>query len=211
MNEFENKIKGWKKAELTQAEKSLMLKSILATPVKSPYTRYLKVLVYVKRPMAMALIVFVLFGSTAVFASQNALPGEKLYALKTKVVEPFIGKFNTLPEEKLSWEEERVSRRIAEAEALAEDNKLDEAKTAELEKKIEKSSQAFVEAVEKTAERGATSTQGREEKVESLKKKFRENLETNKIGDDKGSHGPEVKRLKEKALKTVESKTKKAQ
>jgi hypothetical protein len=175
-NEFQKGLKDIQKVHLSEAEKSAMLRQILATSTVSPYTKYLRVYVPV------CLMFILIFGSVS-YAAQGSLPGEKLYTLKTRVVEPLIGTLHTLPEEKVAWEEEKVSRRITEAEQLATQNKLDESKTLELEEKIEKSSRAFAKAAEQSASSTATSTKGHEEKVEKLKQTFREKFDNNKEGN----------------------------
>lgn len=199
-------------AHLTEKEKSLMLEGVFAAPIKSPYARYVRVFAFVRRPvMALSLIIVLGFGSV-VYASEAALPGEKLYAVKTKVVEPILDKINSSPEKKFTWEEKKVVRRIEEAESLAKENKLDEVKTLELEKKIEQSSISFVVAAEAVASTTATSTKGRQEKVEKLKQDFRNKLEEkneNKSGEkdnEQKEREEKIKRLKDKAVKSLESK-----
>ncbi len=198
-HEFEKGIQGLKRMRLTEHEKATMLAHVLAQRVPSPYARYLRVLVYVKKPVTLALVIFIMIGSTAVFASQQSLPGEKLYSLKTKVFEPVVGAFKTLPEEKAAWEEAKIEKRLLEAKRLAEQHKLDEKKTQELEAKIEQGSRAFVQAAEVSASSTATSTEGHTEKVEKLKKEFREKLELKK--EEKAD------RLKAAANRGLESKS----
>ncbi len=201
---FKKGIHEMQSVRLTDLERAAMLERILNTPIVSPYTRYLRVLVYMKKPAAalmMASLILVLSAGTLAYASEAALPGDLLYSVKTKLVEPILDKVNIAPEKKIVWEEEKIERRIAEAKALVVEDKLDEKKSRELEKKIEKSSAAFVTAAEAVSRKTATTTEKQEEKQEELKKKFKERLEDKK--EDKSDE--KINRLKDRAVKVLEA------
>lgn len=203
---------------MSASEKALMLERIFAaSPVPSPYAKYLNLVVSVKRPLSMAAtfsLVFVLISGSVTYAAEKSLPGDPLYAVKTQLVEPIIDKLSFKTEKKLEWEEKKVERRISEAEKLAAEDKLDEERAAKLEKKIEKSSQAFAALAEKTASSTATSSEGHKVKVEKLKKDFVEKIEKKERSERRGeskennqdNREEKVKRLKEAAVKSLDLK-----
>jgi len=84
--------------------------------------------------------------------------------------------FGNTPIEKVAWEEEKITRRIEEAEALAEDGRLDEKKLKKLEREIEKNSHVFVKVVNIAASSTATSTSSAVEKARDLKQEFRRKI-----------------------------------
>ncbi len=84
---------------------------------------------------ALAAFVIVVFtgGSTAAFAAQGALPGEALYVLKTKVLEPVEVALAPTPQGKAKVETRIATRRVAEAQTLAAQGRLDATTTQEIE------------------------------------------------------------------------------
>jgi len=88
------------------------------------------------RPFAMsALAIVLIIGSSwgVARAAEQALPGEVLYPVKTKVNEPLVGSFKRSDAARAEWEHERVARRLAEAETLAEEGRLGEEEKGEIE------------------------------------------------------------------------------
>lgn len=69
-------------------------------------------------------------------AAERALPGETLYPVKIKVNEPFMASFKYSDTARREWEHERVERRMAEAEALAEEGRLGEDEKNEIEQQL---------------------------------------------------------------------------
>jgi hypothetical protein len=232
--EFKKGIREVHEMRLTEREKAAMLAHVFSMPIRSPYSNFLNVFSMIQRPMiaTFSLLVIVL-GGTLTYGAENALPGEVLYPIKTRFIEPVIDTVSFSPVAELEWEEKKVERRIMEAEALAQEDKLDEEKTIELERRIQKSSAAFAVAAEKNASTTATTTQGREVEFARLKQKFLEKLNDGedavatgaapqaatmmmevRISDDASdSRGKKVetqkdkiKRLKASAMKALESK-----
>ncbi len=231
---FDKRITDWRNERLTDAEKSHMLANIFATPIESPYTKYLQVLVYIKRPVVGALLACLILSSSVVYASQNALPGEKLYAVKTRVVEPVLDALNTLPAQRLARQEEKVVIRLAEAKALATQDKLDERRVKILEERIEESSTKFSIAAEEVVENTATTTKQRDEKREELRNKFREKIAQDKEREEdqvqagiqamsaslqvedtseksRDNNRDQIERLKDRALRVLEERREKRQ
>lgn len=178
--DFKKGIEDIKNIRMTNAEKTHMLKSILSLPIKSPYMEHVSVFTFINSNYAriawtVCFIFALTFGGT-VYTSGASLPGDLLYPIKTKVVEPVLDIVNNTPIEKVAWEEEKITRRIEEAEALAEDGRLDEKKLKKLEREIEKNSHVFVKVVNIVASSTATSTSSAVEKARDLKQEFRRKI-----------------------------------
>jgi len=87
--------------------------------------------------MAMILLIAVVGSGFGIArASENALPGQKLYPLKTNVNEVFIGSLKRSPADRAEWERELAERRIREAETLAEEGHLGEEEKNEIEQHL---------------------------------------------------------------------------
>lgn len=179
MNEenFKKEIKEIQNIRMTEAEKTRMLKKVFDAPVESPFVRRAPsfVFAYFRQSqvlVATPLVLMLSFGG-ALYASDKSLPGDILYPIKTGVVEPMLDVINRAPEKKIVWEEEKVTRRIVEAEKLLEKDELDDEKLLKLERSIEKSSFAFTKAADSVASSTGTSTLSRKEKARDLKKEFR--------------------------------------
>lgn len=144
--------------KMTSDEKAYIFESILNTPteikapVRSPYTFFSFVSSFSKNRLVYSvslgcLVVFISTG--AVFASGNSLPGNILYPLKVKVVEPARGAFISSPIAKIEYESSLATKRIVEAEILASKDELDESKEEQLNSLLEGHTMAFNVAVDK--------------------------------------------------------------
>ncbi len=206
--EFEKGIDELKRMKLSEAEKTAMLSHIVAQPVASPYARHVRVYAHVRKlsPVMALCLVAVFASGTLAYAGERALPGEKFYAIKTKVVEPLRGLLAITQEQKLEWEQAKVSRRLSEAERLSESHELSDEKTEALEKAIEKSSSGFAAAAEKVSAQKATTTEGKMEREERLKQDFKEKLDDKRDKNTPQVQDERIKRLKDKAVETLERK-----
>lgn len=210
---FDKGIQELRSLKLTVAEKEAMLENVLKTPIASPYGARVGVYAYVHRfsaVIALCLIV-VLTSGTLAFASERSLPGEKLYSIKVKVLEPLRGALAVTPNEELEWEGEKVVRRLVEAEKLADEDKLEEGEIEKLEQEIEKSSSAFAKKAGEISLSTATTTNGRKLKEADLRQSFKEKLDSRDRDEDedesdkKNEEGREkVKRLKDRAVEALE-------
>lgn len=121
---------------LTADEKRAMRVRIFGAPVASPVqvTRSPYVFVATHRWMtALAAVVLVVFaGSSTAFAAQGSLPGQPLYALKTKVLEPVAVALATTPAAKAAVHVALAQKRVDEAEVLAQKGQLTASTSAEL-------------------------------------------------------------------------------
>ncbi len=81
---------------------------------------------FAHRPMAAALVLVLIFGSSVSYAAENALPGDTLYTVKTYINEPTRVALATNAEAKAEVQIELAERRIEEAAVLAAEGRLDE-------------------------------------------------------------------------------------
>jgi hypothetical protein len=87
--------------------------------------------------LAPALVLFVVFFGGLSFYSENALPGDTSYFVKTKINEPVRGSLYLTPARKAQWSGTLVDRRTEEVEKLAVYNKLTPDREEFLTKKVE--------------------------------------------------------------------------
>ena len=81
---------------------------------------------FVHRPLAAALVLVLVFGSSVSYAAENALPGDVLYSVKTYLNEPARLALATNAEAKAEVQIELAERRIEEATILAAEGRLDD-------------------------------------------------------------------------------------
>lgn len=96
----------------------------LPTPA-SPRTFLAHWSAFAHRPLALALLFLVIFSGGISYAAESALPGDALYAVKTKVNEPLQVALASSPEAKANVQMQLAERRIEEAATLAADGRLD--------------------------------------------------------------------------------------
>jgi len=207
MNEeqFKKGIEDLKSIHLTDAEKARILKSVFATPIRSPFMRRIPVFAYV---YSLLLIISI---SGVTYTSASSLPGDVLYPIKTGVVESVLDVVNRAPEDRIVWEEEKVERRIVEAEVLAKQGRLDDKKLEGLERSIEKSSRAFVKAVEeKNGDEQGDRKEEFRKKVNERKGAFEKNENENESESEieRSDKKEIINRLKSTAIKVLDDEDK---
>lgn len=74
--------------------------------------------------------------------AENALPGDTLYPIKIRFNEELRGAMTSSPYQKVEWETERLERRLAEAQLLADDGRLTPAAEADVAKAIKQHTEA---------------------------------------------------------------------
>lgn len=79
-----------------------------------------------------------IIGAGAVGAAKSSLPGDTLYLLKVKVVEPVEGLLMLTPVSKVNFEAKKIDNRLNEAEALVKNNNLNKDNREAIEKNLEK-------------------------------------------------------------------------
>ncbi len=128
---IKNTIEQIKKITLTSKEKSTLFDVLNwyaeSNPsVKSPYSisvwsrHFNRPLSYVLA----SLLIVAIAGSTSVFASDTALPGDALYAIKIHVSEPLKLAFATTVDAKQKIQVAQIEERLMEAEDLAVQGRL---------------------------------------------------------------------------------------
>ena len=195
--QFKKGIEDLKSIRLTDVEKARMLESIFATPIPSPYMKRIPVFAFVY-----SFILLITAGGIT-YASASSLPGDVLYTIKTGVVESVLDVVNRSPENRIVWEEEKVERRIVEAEVLAKQGRLDDKKLEGLGRSIEKSSIAFTKAVNTAASSTTTSTSSARERAEGQKKEFRRKINERQESKVESTRG-NINRLKDTAIKVLD-------
>lgn len=100
-------------------------------------------------PATLALFLVVGVGTT--YAAENALPGDALYTVKLNVNESVKGALALSESSKASWNNERLERRLQEAETLVAAGELTPVAQARLETEIQATVEAFDRNVEKLA------------------------------------------------------------
>jgi len=135
---MQKRIDQIKKVSLTVDEKSKMLHNLsmyadFHKPISSPspllsFLHLSKKLAYVLA----SIIITVLVGGSITYASENSLPGDLFYPVKTKIVEPIKIALATTPKAKAEVEIELADKRLKEAETLDRVGKL----TPEIKKEL---------------------------------------------------------------------------
>ena len=140
MDEMKDIFDGMRNEVLTSSEKTRMRNELVnfmsEHPVRAPFLiraqdtvsslgEFLASRSYSRfRVLSMAFAVVLFVGIGTSYAAEAALPGDPLYAIKVGVTEPIRGALAVSQAAKAQWNAELVSRRLAEAESLAADNKL---------------------------------------------------------------------------------------
>ncbi len=128
-------IKEIQNIKMTSLEKSQILENVLSfsvtenQPIKSPYQGFSFSFLLKNTRLAYVVavcLIFVLSSGGLVFASEASLPDSILYPIKVKIIEPIGGVLKFSAKEKAQYESKLSIKRISEAEALAQKNKLDD-------------------------------------------------------------------------------------
>ncbi len=143
---FKNIFKFLKSERLSDNERKQMrnvLRSVIAeNPMQESggLTQYETVLSYFNssalRPVGFAFALVLVVGMGTAYASETALPGDSLYAIKVGFNEPMQGVLNVSPVDKAEWNTELLSRRLEEAATLASKGGLSESARTAIESQI---------------------------------------------------------------------------
>ncbi len=104
------------------------------------------------KPMPIIIAILLALGGGTSLAAQNALPGDALYSVKVNVNEEVRGLVSLSDESKANWETVLANRRLAEAEELAAESKLDVKTRADLEARFEEHANKAEARIEKLAD-----------------------------------------------------------
>src|ERR1035437_10169524 len=138
-------IEQLKKISLTNEEKSKMLHNLslyadIHQPIPITHSLFSFFNISLNKRLAFTLasvMIAIIIGGSAVYASEGSLPGDLLYPIKTKIVEPIKVALATTPVEKANVEADIGIERLKEAETLDQKGKLTPDIKKELNRKIE--------------------------------------------------------------------------
>lgn len=162
----------WKtlqKIRLSKDEKQALYQNIAFVMAKNPIPNttpkrhFFSSLLFVKRPFAFATLIvfFVVFSGGGIsYAATNAQPDDLLYPVKVHVNEEIVGALQFTPKAKSTWEMERVRRRLAEIEKMAEEGTLTPEIEMQVSKKLENHSKKVQKFIKKFEEEGNTGDAG---------------------------------------------------
>lgn len=125
-------LKKLKTVSLTQEEKGVLRASVarsiqMARPVSKESLLQLGVRHGLRIGLSTFLFMIFVGGSVSVVAD-NSLPGDPLYSFKVNVNEEIKGAFLKTPQDKISWEKQRIDTRLNEIKTLASTQTLTKAK-----------------------------------------------------------------------------------
>jgi hypothetical protein len=147
-------IKEIQNIKMTANEKENILKSVLnfSIPNKKPiHSPYSFISIFQRNHFAfygvLSCLVIFLGSGGLILGSQKSLPGNALYPLKVKVIEPLSSAMKLSPEKKAQYEIALVKERITETQTLASQGELDTNKQQQVNDLIESHKVAFNEAV----------------------------------------------------------------
>lgn len=121
---------------LTDAERESIRARVLGMPasqaVRSPYVAFSHF--PYSRGIAFALSLVLVVGGTGgtLYAAEGSLPGDILYGVKTGITEPIAGALAVSEEAEVRFHEDIATKRLSEAEALAEEGRLTDDVSASL-------------------------------------------------------------------------------
>ncbi len=145
MNDFNKQLKKLfshaSRVRMTQEDKLAVRNALLSrtgiVPIKTPYFIHIVSMMSQSRYAATVVAcIFVLSGSVG-YASNQALPGDALYTVKTDMTEKVEGFLVLGEKSKAKHEVKLAERRLEEATTLARAGKLEESIQVELQKNIE--------------------------------------------------------------------------
>jgi hypothetical protein len=199
MNEnWQKGIKDLQNIVLSKEEKSKIKQRVL---LRSPYASVnLPIFVFIKRyATTLATILLMAMTGGVAFASEKALPGNILYPVKIKITEPVRDLIKISPVAKIEWQAEKANRRLKEAEALSQQNKLDEVRVVEIENLFAENVKEFKQSSEK--EIAKIEQQYKEKNIEK-KERVEVSFDINKV-EQKKKEVENVEKLEKTAKKST--------
>jgi len=209
MNQHEiNKgINDMKNIGLTHKEKNQILKNIMGMPVVSPYAPKPSLWNFAFNKFAYAtafLLIIAMTGGTLAYADEFSLPGDLLYPIKRHITESIRDVLTVAPAAKAEWEAEKAIRRLDEAEALAQKDKLTPEKRDRIEKDFDENVSAFHDNLKSIS----TSTHKEEDLNDTFDRSIKDHSDIlSKISSHKNDgEQHEVDALKDTVVKASNSK-----
>lgn len=141
--------------DLYMKENPLKEDSPRVLPFNSIFTQFKSY----KYSYSIAFVAVLLFSGVGVVdASEKSLPGDILYPLKIRIVEPIKTVAKVTTKAKLEYEEEKVIKRLDEVKELAIKGNFENEKRILLEKEVENSVKAILAVKRKTKIKATTNT-----------------------------------------------------
>lgn len=203
---FKKGIDQIKKISLTNAEKSKMTHNLslyvdFHMPTRSPFSvlSFLNTMPSKRYSSALAsVIIAILISGSVVYASENSLPGDLLYPIKTKIVEPVKIALASTPSARAMVETQLAHNRLNEAEALDKVGKLTPELKKDLGQKANLNILKYNELKKEIEKENSTSSK---DKVDKIQQEFDDKINEhtdilNKFNDDISS----VKRIGENEI-----------
>jgi hypothetical protein len=162
---LQNGIEDINKITMTSLEKKRILENIYSSssiakkPLYSPWMTYSFISILNKKSLVYFVIIpliLVLTGGGVVFASEDSLPDSILYPIKVNVMEPIKGALTFSPEAKALYESNLATKRLVEAETLANQGKLDKSNEKVISNLLERHTTALNKAITETKETKAS-------------------------------------------------------
>lgn len=122
----------------------------------SPYHSYFSFSKMIRATVYIVIGVIIGGGSISYIGASTALPGDILYPVKTKIIEPAKGVFATTPESKLSYQEDLMQTRLDEIDTLTKENKLDDQVIAQINQAVNTQADQFDTAIANVEQTGNT-------------------------------------------------------
>ncbi len=145
MNDYDKQLKKIfshaSRVKMTQEDKLVLRNAILfrtgIIPIKTPYFIHMISMISQSRYSATLVALFFVFSGGVGYASNNSLPGDTLYPVKTEMTEKVEGFLVLGEKSKAKHEVKLAERRLEEATVLVRSGKLEVEVQVELEKNIE--------------------------------------------------------------------------
>lgn len=157
-NKLQIGIEEVRKITMTDIEKEKIFTNILNSsleekkPIRSTWVSYSFFASFYRNNLVYYVVVpliIILASGGVAFASQNSLPDSILYPVKVNIVEPIRETLSFTPKAKANYESKLASNRLAEAETLARQNKLDSSSEDKINNLLIKHTQALDKAIRK--------------------------------------------------------------
>jgi hypothetical protein len=220
---FQKGIENLKNIKMSEDEKAEMRNNLSVyinnnplNPVKTPSPYFSFFSFNVRRSFVMVSVLVLIFGvsGTAVFASEESLPGDLLYPVKVKITEPLVGVVTFNKNAKINWEAKKANRRLKEAENLVQQNRLNTKSIQEIESRFNEHAENFNKLAEQEDNRIRVekSSNDDQEKIENTRLEFESDVSehTNNLEKMKERLSPEkkeeVESFKKAILKKIEDK-----
>ncbi len=178
-NNIQKGIREINSISMTNEEKQKILHNLTLhvnynKPVKTAYFKEISSYICFfnkKICFSIALILIIILGSGGIsYASETSLPGDLLYPIKTKVIEPVKIVFAKTPEKKAEIQTKLAEKRLNEAEILSKLGRLSTTTASELNKKY-KEHKEKVGKIKDQMERNAD-----KKSAETIERKFEDRM-----------------------------------